>query len=64
MAKDCNHPKVGSAHVASSIGETMKLKEMLTVRVNGEAVRALLDTRCLHPVIVAEKFVYPKDMLE
>ena len=64
MAKDCNHPKVKSAHVASSIGETMKLKEMLTVRVNGETVQALLDTGCSHPVMVAERFVYPKDMSE
>ena len=64
MAKDCNRPKVWSAHVASSIGETMRSKNMLTVRVNGETVRALLDTGCSHPVMVAEKFVYPKDMLE
>ena len=61
---DCNRPKVRSAHVASSIGETMRSKNMLTVRVNGETVRALLDTGCSHPEMVAEKFVHPKDILE
>ena len=64
MAKDCNCLKVGSANVASSIGETIRSKNMLKVKVNGETVRALLDTACSHPVMVAEKFVYPKDMLE
>ena len=54
MAKDCNHSKVGSAHVASLIGETMRSKNMLTVRVNGETVRALLDTEYSHLVMVAE----------
>ena len=29
MAKNCNRPKIGSAHVASSIGESMRSKNML-----------------------------------